>query len=172
MTVNTSVNVYINHLLELGTALDRLRQMMDVDELNSPHLVDHIHAETLAVIGCQVACLDAAQKAGAARSNDLSNTYRFLSTSNQSFLEMFTRFYASLYTANHIIELERLIRKKESDWANIAQGDMQSCQLAMQNACASLLACWQSLAETLMTRTPTFHTTSIGQQFSYSEHKE
>jgi hypothetical protein len=173
MTLAASVNDYVNRLMELGTALDKLRQMVDVDDVNSPHLVEEIHAETLEVIGLQVSCLEMAQQALALIEGQqrLELVWRLLSGSNQSVMKMSERFYESLSTPHRMIDLERLKRRSDGEWARITQNDLHSCQIAVQNVCAALLSCWQNYSEAVIAKAPTLHSTSIGQQFTFLEQK-
>lgn len=173
MTLVASANDYVHQLLGLGTALEKLRQMVDVDDADSPHLVEEIHAETLAVIGLQVGSLESAQKILALleEQNNLEQIWRSLTTSSQSFVKMSARFYENLFVAHHIIDLERLKRKQDGEWAMITQSDLHSCQIEMQQAYAALLSCWQTYSETLGAKAPSLHSTSVAQQFMFLEKK-
>ena len=165
----------IEQLIDLGTALNNLHQMTaDIDENSAPLLVRNIREETLEVMGWHVSTLEAAQKVLAAleRNNDLETARYSLRNCNQSFLEMFRRFYQNLFTANHIVDLERLERKKATkQWAQTTINDLYACQFTMQKVCAVLLGSWEMIAEILSGRALTVQSSSVGQQFLFPERK-
>jgi hypothetical protein len=168
MMTTSILQEFTNQLADFGIGLEKLHQMMsDVDEPAAPQLVEDIHAETLAIIGLQIAVLEAAKKAQLAieQKNDLLQARRSFGLCNQSFTGMFERFYERLYTMEHIIELKKLKRKKAGDWVSITLNDLSSSHKGIQKVCNLLLACWQALAEGMTIGTPALHSTSISQQF-------
>ena len=163
---------FSDHLAEFGEGLDKLHRMMgDVNEATAPILVEEIHAETLAVMGLQVAALEAARQAQRSieQHKDHAKTLQQLGSCNQSFIEMLARFYKHLYTADHIVNLEKLKRKQAGEWAVITVNDMDSCHQGMQEICRLLLNCWRAAAESITSHSALVQTTSIGQQFLVSE---
>jgi hypothetical protein len=165
----------IDTLTELETALNKLHQMTsDIEEESAPLLVRNIREETLEVMGWNAASMDAARKAQTAleQRKELEPAWHALESCNQSFLEMFNKFYGNLFTAHHIIELEKLAKKKETGhWAQTTIRDLYTCQLSLQKVCAVLLSTWKHIAEILADRVTTVHTNSIAQQFLFPEQK-
>jgi hypothetical protein len=165
----------IDALTELETALSKLHQMTsDIEEESAPLLVRNIREETLEVMGWNVASLEAARKAQTVlqQGKELEPVWHALESCNQSFLEMFNKFYGNLFTDHHIIELEKLGKKKETGhWAQTTISDLYTCRLTLQKVCAVLLRTWKQIAEILAARVTTIHSHSIAQQFLFPEQK-
>jgi hypothetical protein len=172
MMTSTTLQELIKQLEKFGKDLVKLSQMMvDLNETNAPHLIEEIHAETLAIVGLQVSALDAAGKTQLSidQNNGLENTSRLLAACNQSFKELFAKFYERLYTTETILELDKLRRRRAGQWVTITMNDLNARHKEIQELSGLLLNCWQSLAEIAVIGTPSLHSTSIGQQFLFSE---
>lgn len=168
----SALQEFTNQLAEFGNGLDKLHRMMgDANEANAPILVEEIHAESLAVIGLQVAVLEAARQAQRAmeEDKDRERARHQLGRCNQSFIEMIARFYERLYTTEHMLNLEKLKRKPGGEWARIAMNDLYSSRQSIQDVSSLLLNSWETLAESMAVHSTSVQTTSIGQQFLIPE---
>jgi hypothetical protein len=163
----------VHQLKELGTALHKLHQFTaDFDEKSAPLLVRNLREATLDVIGWQVSCLDAAQRTFTTleKQQELEVACHLLRSCNQYFLNLFDQFYKNLFTAQYIVDLERIGKKRGTGrWAQTALEDLYRCQSFLQKVCSVLLESWRVLADILSTRAPTLQATSIGQQFIVNE---
>jgi hypothetical protein len=169
MTAAKILHTTITSLAALGDQLNQLRRMVDLEE-SAPHLVEELHAHTLAAIGYQVCALDAARAAGGyiEQQNDLENARRSLAECTQALQDCCRIFYEYLFTVNRITDVVDLLNKEsEASWANITIGDLNACHISLQSAAFALMDGWQELAGRAAASAVSLRSTNIGQQYLF-----
>ncbi len=169
MTAAKIFHTTITSLTALGDQLNQLRRMVDLEE-SAPHLVEELHAQTLAAIGYQVLALDAAQTAAGyiEHNNDLENARRSLAECNQALQDCCRTFYEHLFTVDRITDLVDLLKKEsQASWAHITIGDLSASHINLQTVLLALMDGWQELAGRAAASAVNFRSTNIGQQYLF-----
>lgn len=169
MTTLTALQTLVARLTDLGDQLNQLRRMVDLED-SAPHLVEELHAQTLAVIGHQVRALEAARMAfdSTERNNDLESCRRWLAACTQAVREAGNTFYEYLYTVSRIVDVVELLQKESgASWANITIRDLTICHLSFQSTTFALMDGWQELAGRVSSLSTTARSTSVGQQLFF-----